>query len=204
MSSYFWISYALLWLLVVGIAVLVLMLLREIGRAYLNSDEQRADPNKTGPKLNTQVPRLPVRCGATESLLEEVVSEYPYSLVLVTKDNCPICPKAAAAVGGWTRRSQVVAGILLANPGEHPYHSEADYITVTAEHEVVEEALGIRFVPFGLLIDRSGRVLSKGIVNDEVDIDRLTSRVPQQVHAEIARDFAHSDLAVQKVTSERP
>lgn len=86
MSTLFWVSYALLWLLVAVLAVAVLALYHHFGQMYLNSRESRADP---GPERGR--PFTPDKAvdlaGNTVTL---PLPDRP-ALVLFASTTCPIC-----------------------------------------------------------------------------------------------------------------
>lgn len=198
MDRLFWLSYALLWLSVLGLGLLVFMLLRELGRIYLGRSSSFVGD---GPAIGERVPDLSVETGERSVSLSELIAGSDYTTLLITLLDCSLCTGAADAVERSTRNSEELGGVILVDGGDLGHFAEYGerggcQVARLAEGDSHAE-LRIRATPFALLVDADLTVLAKGILNDDRDLAALVEQA-----APGARRELRADMGVQQHESE--
>ena len=161
MSTGFWISYGLLWILVVFGSLLIVGLFREIGRAYLSeSDSLYRDGHAPGTDLSDVTVRLD---GRTESL-SGLVDERRLTFVLSVLPSCEVCvPALEETIADPFVKSSATVVVLVADEHPHEYESFRDRATVAhLPQREVGRLLRIRAYPFAFVLDHEGIVRAKG------------------------------------------
>ena len=127
MSTGFWISYGLLWILVVFGSLLIVGLFREIGRAYLSESES----------------------------LSGLVDERRLTFVLSVLPSCEVCvPALEETIADPFVKSSATVVVLVADEHPHEYESFRDRATVAhLPQREVGRLLRIRAYPFAFVLD---------------------------------------------------
>lgn len=171
MKELFWTSYAVLWLLVVFESLLVLGLLRELGRIYLLRPESIA---RDGLPLGASLPKIEVngrRAGRT--VLTELLRA-PYTLVVCALPDCPLCGPVIEAAQRWSRhRSHIATVVLVSGQELGALGAIEDSEAVLANAQAVLQELEVRASPFVYVASADGTILAKGLVNNHRDIRAL-------------------------------
>jgi hypothetical protein len=175
MSSLFWLSYVLLWVIAVGSAILVFVLMRELGRIYLS---QSSSFVRDGIAKGDRLPDVEVDTPGGTVSLPDLTAGNAYTVVLAVRPDCPYCPAAAEAVVHWTARAEGLGAVLLVAGGDlGRYESIQKASAAGIDEHVLESTLRVRVTPFGFLVDRRATVLAKGLVNDTSHIEGLVEQV---------------------------
>jgi methylamine dehydrogenase accessory protein MauD len=179
MNAAGWIAIAVLWLVVVGLAIGVLALARQIGILHQRLPQAGALKLGTGPVVGEAAPVVaandfagePLRIGGTDAAAVD-------TLLVFVSPSCPVCKTLLPALRSIRRREQARLRVVLASDGPRLEH--ADFIA--AEHlgeftYVLSEALGIAYgagrLPHAVLIDGAGIVRATGLVNSREHLDSL-------------------------------
>jgi hypothetical protein len=175
MSSLFWLSYALLWVIAVGAAALVFVLMREIGRIYLS---QSSSFVRDGIAKGRELPDVKVGTAEEATSLRELLGRHPYTMVLAVRPDCPYCPAASEAVLDWAAGTDGL-GVAVLVEGEDlgRYREIKDASVARLDTGMLQSALRVRATPFAFLADRQATVMAKGVVNDSGHIERLLEQV---------------------------
>lgn len=171
MSSSFLISYVLLWLLVIAESVMLLVLLRELGRVYAG---QAASIAGDGIRLGKPLPSVSVATVDGSRALDDVIGYQRMTLLLFVSSACPACPDAVAAVNHYRRRENAVGVVLVTRTESLSAYADGARTTVVGiDEEVARKQLKVRATPFAMLVDQFGIVRAKGIVNRQQHVEEL-------------------------------
>jgi methylamine dehydrogenase accessory protein MauD len=173
------VSNALLWVLVVVLALVVVALTRQIGLLHERVAPVGALAIERGPKVGEAAPELalPSLRGATVRLGGEE-SRARRTLLFFLSPTCPVCKTLLPTLRRISREQSPELRIVYASDGVPEEHqafvrehglADADY--------VLSQELGMRFevskLPFAVLIDAAGVVRAKGIVNTREHLESL-------------------------------
>ena len=200
MSTFGIISMSLLWVAVIVLTVLVLLLYRQFGLAYMSGRARaamqgldlgaRARPValtgldgsahdidwSAAPVPGAPVPGAPVPGAAVPGVTT------PAATVLVfAQPSCPICGDLAADAAGlpasWpSARFVWVDGTVTGRP-RRAVDSAPGWIVGTAQDDAVHAAWDVSGSPFAYVVGAHGRVAAKGVVNRAADVERLLANV---------------------------
>jgi hypothetical protein len=186
MSSLFWVSYVVLFVVVAVQSVLLYLLLREIGKIYLSESTSFI---RDGVPTGKQLPDLSVTTAGGRERLADLVGAAPYAFVLVAQPDCSYCRDAAAALRRWAGGSAKLTSVTLVDGDDvTPYERiSARAVARLAPHDM-HRRLRVRATPYVFLVDRSRRVLAKGLVNDERDVRDLIERSAGDAFSDLAPD----------------
>lgn len=182
MDETFWVSYALLWVLVVGLGVIVLALFRELGRIYLSAPDSY---HRDGVAVGRRLPNLELTLPQGAASLEQVLSPWPCSMVLATRPDCEFCPGAARAVAHGLEVLPDVAGVVLETELAPSADGELGGLVVAGMGPHGLSHLGVRATPFAFVVARDRTVLAKGIVNDEGHLRELLEQAARSPEGEV-------------------
>ncbi len=190
MSTFGIISMSLLWVAVIALTVLVLLLYRQFGLAYMSG---RARAAMQGLDLGARA--RPVALTGLDGSAHEIDwsaapmpgapvpgAPVPGATVLVfAQPSCPICGDLAADAAGlpasWpSSRFIWVDGTVTGRP-RRAVDGAPGWIVGTAEDDAVHQAWDVSGSPFAYVVGVSGRIEAKGVVNTAADVERLLANV---------------------------
>lgn len=171
------ISSVVLWVLMLALLVVVFALSRQIGILYERVAPMGALMIDSGPKVGEAAPRfdLPALDGGTLSVGAAAERS---QLLFFLSPTCPVCKKLlpilksiASAESSWLR-------LAFASDGEAEEHRAfRRRAGLSAFPYVLSTELGMAFrvgkLPYAVLIDESGRVRAKGLVNSREQLESL-------------------------------
>jgi hypothetical protein len=164
-SPLFWVSYVLLWVLVVVLAVSVLALYHHFGQMYLNSREGRGEQ---GPAIGHSFPPDEATDLDGEAVMLPAAGRP--MLVLYASTTCPICGELREDVVRLGGQRSDVSVVVFCEGTKPAVAAWAQALTGTAR--VVVDARGryatrhnIAGTPFCVAIGGDGRVRARAIVN---------------------------------------
>jgi hypothetical protein len=168
--SVFWLSYALLWFLVVAESLLVFALLRELGRIYLSQPQSIA---RDGLTPGTMIPEILVEGRRKRAPLQAFLSA-PYTLLICALPDCPFCEDVIEKAQRWSRRRPNIGALVVISGSERGKYDafETVEVALAAPNDVLYE-LRVRASPFLFVVGSDGEVLSKGLANSHRDIRGL-------------------------------
>jgi hypothetical protein len=178
MTSLFWTSYLLLWILVTSTALLILLLYRQYGLTLL---APRESINAQGLDVGSTAPALRVRRlrDDREVNLEWKDDHKAGSLVVLALETCPICKRLLGGLDEVAARWRGISCIwidgerseanVLSPAGAFP----SGWLIAKSDQPNAHVALDPPVVPFGYVIDHEGRIAAKGLVNQMGDLDLL-------------------------------
>jgi hypothetical protein len=172
MSPAFWLSYGVLWLLVVGGSLLTFALLREIGRLQLQNTQSIP---RDGLAIGSDLPEIVVSWSGEQTALTSFLRRR-LTLVICALPNCSFCTDATNVARRWIEANPTSAGavVLLNDTEVGSYGSlEPDIPVALVNPRDVLEVLEVRVAPFVYLADDSGQIRAKGVLNTDADLAQL-------------------------------
>ncbi len=195
MSTFGIISMSLLWFAVIVLTVLVLLLYRQFGLAYMSGRARaamqgldlgaRATPlaltglDGSAHDIDWSAATVP---GATVPGVTVPDVTAPAATVLVfAQPSCPICGDLAADAAGlpvsWpSSRFVWVDGTVTGRP-RRAVDSAPGWIVGTAQDDAVHAAWDVSGSPFAYVVGGNGRIAAKGVVNRAADVERMLANV---------------------------
>jgi methylamine dehydrogenase accessory protein MauD len=171
------VSNVLLWLAVLALLVVVIALSRQIGILYERIAPMGALMMDSGPKVGEAAPvmRLLTLGGGEVDL----GAAGPRStLLFFLSPTCPVCKKLLPILKSIKRAEDHRLDLVLASDGEAPAHEQfRRRAELDAFPYVLSTELGLRYqigkLPYAVLIDASGHIRAKGLVNSREQLESL-------------------------------
>ncbi|MCS6877785.1 MAG: methylamine dehydrogenase accessory protein MauD [Geminicoccaceae bacterium] len=170
-------SELLQWLAILAGAVVLLGLARQVGVLHERSAPLGALVTDKGPDVGEPAPLFSVRDFRGRPV--QIGGERPageLQLLLFLSPTCPMCEKLLPTVRSFAAGEGVFP--VIVSDGD-----EADHRRFLETHElgdipyVVSPSIGMRFqigkVPYAVLLDHTGRVRAKGLVNTREHLESL-------------------------------
>lgn len=173
------VSNALLWVLVIGLALVVLALARQIGVLHERIAPAGALSLSGGLKAGETVPPLALPSLAHGNLtLDEFAQRGRGVLLFFLSPTCPVCKSLLPVVQRIAREEPWLELLLASDGGEQREHR--NYVS---EHGldhlpyVLSQELGLTFqvskLPYAVLVDEAGVLVAQGLVNSREHIESL-------------------------------
>ena len=173
------VSNVVLWLVVLTLLVVVLALTRQVGILHERIAPAGALMLNRGLAVGEQVPVVdvadlegrPLHIGAPRS-------DGMSTLLLFVSPTCPVCESLLPVLKASRKDEQTWLQIVLASDGELATHREfARGHGLTIFPYVLSAPLGMTYqvsrLPFAALVDASGRLRARGLVNSREHLESL-------------------------------
>lgn len=175
-SSWFVFSYMALWIFVAVSIFLWVAILRQIGLLHTRLGPTGALQSEDGPELGT---KLPVDNFVALDGSHGILHQSKPTLVGMVQPGCSVCDSILPAFRKMSRQPHPHTGVLLVI--EAPDRATAEtYVAskgLSAQHVVTVKDLGkslnVSSTPFAVLVDTTGVVLSKGLINSMEHVESL-------------------------------
>jgi methylamine dehydrogenase accessory protein MauD len=174
-----WISNLVLWVVVVALLVIVLALTRQLGVLHERLAPVGALILNRGLAVGESVP--PVEVVDLDGVQHSVGApraDGKSTLVLFVSPTCPVCKSLLPVVKSTKKVERDWLDILLASdgdPDEHRQYAQANGLLGTPY--VISTALGMTYqvsrLPFAALLDESGVLRARGLVNSREHLESL-------------------------------
>lgn len=174
------VSNAVLWIVVIALAVIVFALTRQIGVLHERVAPAGALTLSGGVKAGESVPDLEFAVLSGEALRLRSFAERGHGvLVFFLSPTCPLCKLLLPVVTRIAREEKAWLDLLFASDGSTLSEHQA-YVAdrgIDGFPYVVSQALGVVFqvgkLPYAALIDESGVLVAKGLVNTREHLESL-------------------------------
>lgn len=173
------VSNVVLWLVVLALLVVVLALTRQVGILHERIAPAGALMLNRGLAVGEQVPVVAAADleGATLHI-GAPRSDGMSTLLLFVSPTCPVCESLLPVLKASRRDEQTWLQIVLASDGEPGTHREfARSHGLMIFPYVLSAALGMTYqvsrLPFAALVDESGRLRARGLVNSREHLESL-------------------------------
>ena len=207
------VSNLLLWVAVVGLGVLVVVLVRQIGLLHERLAPVGALAQQQGPQVGEPAPELSLEDLSGESVsLRGNAATSQRTLLFFLSPTCPVCDTLLPTLRRVVEAESPGLRLILASDGEPEEHrafrrekklEDVPYVLSTE--------LGMRFavakLPTAVLIDESGIVRARGMVNTREHLESLFNAEEMGVTSiqdYLQREASESQETQLPVTNERP
>lgn len=172
------VSNIVLWLVVVVLAVLVVVLTRQIGLLHERVAPAGALMATKGPRVGELAPRLAVAdLDGNESVVGEPNAVGKALMLFFLSPTCPVCKTLVPVVKSLARSEGLQ--LMFASDGDDAARHRA-YVRDHGLQKypyVLSEPLGLAFqvdkLPYAVLIDAAGVLRAKGLVNSREHLESL-------------------------------
>lgn len=198
MTGWWLVSYVVLWVLLLGIAFLNLAILRQLGLLWVRvGGALGALQTSDGPGVGEPVPINEVadRFGVWRPL---VGTEGVIKLLVFLSPSCSICDSLIETIPDFARsvRSEAELLVILSDQKAmekfNSWPAKAPHIVIEAS---LENLFEVPTFPYGIAVNGEGRVASKGIVNDMIQLESLINEAVA-IQQEVRHDHAGPDQMV--------
>ncbi|QFQ89723.1 methylamine dehydrogenase accessory protein MauD (plasmid) [Paracoccus kondratievae] len=170
-------SNILLWIAFLGVTMVMLGLMRQIGLLHERSSPMGAMITDHGPDIGDQAPEFdlpdyfgrPVHIGGASA-------EGRPTLLMFTAPTCPVCDKLFPIIKSIARAEKI--GVVMISDGAPEEHAR-----FLRNHDlgqiryVVSAEIGMAFqvgkIPYGVLLDANGEIKAKGLTNTREHLESL-------------------------------
>ena len=180
MSEALIVSNIILWIAVLLLAILLFALTRQVGILHERVAPAGALQPTTGPKIGEVTEGIQTKSLQGESIQIGGSEKVEFSsFVLFISPTCPVCKELVPTAISLARSEQDRIRLLFASDGENieQHQSYIRDLEIEEYPYVVSEGLGMYYqvskLPFAILIDPSGVLRSKGLVNTREHLESL-------------------------------
>ncbi len=173
------VSNALLWVLVVGLSLVVLALVRQLGVLHERISPVGALMLAKGLKVGELAPTLPLADLAGQPLtVGGPRADGRTQLLMFVSPTCPVCKALLPVLKSSRKSEQAQLDIVLASDGD--LAEQQDFVQqngLGVFRYVVSAPLGISYqvsrLPYAVLIDAAGVLRARGIINSREHLESL-------------------------------
>jgi len=173
------VSNALLWVLVIALALLVLALARQVGVLHERVTPVGALALGRGPRVGEAAPGIeaPTLAG-TRIALGGVSAQARSTLLFFLSPSCPVCKALLPALHSVIAREDPSLRLVYASDGPEPEHqtfAKAHGLELAAYALSTELGLShhVGKLPYAVLIDAAGVIRAQGLVNTREHLESL-------------------------------
>jgi methylamine dehydrogenase accessory protein MauD len=196
------ISNIALWVALLALLLVVLALSRQIGVLYERVAPMGALTMDKGPAVGEAAPPFELR-DLTGRTVRIGASATRSQLLFFVSPTCPVCKKLLPIVKSIATSERSWLDIVLASDGEMPEHL-AFYKKAGLEPfpYLLSTEVGMRFqvsrLPYAVLIDPSGTIRAKGLVNSREQLESLFTAMELGVAS--AQEWLDRDQAIREIS----
>lgn len=173
----FVVAFGLLWVLVIALAIAVFALARQVGILFERIAPMGALITDSGPNVGEKVARFDLT--ALDGRAVTVGAAGARSqLVFFLSPTCPVCKKLLPILSSVSAAESAWLDIILASDGELAEHQTfVKQRRLEKFPYLLSRELGLAFrvsrLPYAALIDGSGVVRAKGLINNREQLESL-------------------------------
>lgn len=166
-----------LWLVVVAMALMMWTMLRQIGVLYERVAPVGALMDAAGPQVGEASPVFPLQ-SLTGGSVRIGASGAKAMLVFFLSPTCPVCKQLLPVLSGIQSAERNWLDVVLASDGSQEKHLEfIDRQKLSHFPYVLSTDLGMAYrvqrLPFAVLLDQTGTVKGKGLINNREQLESL-------------------------------
>jgi len=166
-----------LWVLVLVLAVVIVVMLRQIGVLYERISPMGALMDSAGPQVGEPSPRFTPRSLSGPEIAVGGAGGRA-QLVFFLSPTCPVCKQLLPVLTSIRADEKAWLDVVLASDGDEGKHR--DFIRrqkLEAFPYVLSSELGLAYrvqrLPFAVLTDKAGVVRAKGLINNREQLESL-------------------------------
>ena len=173
MSGWWLASYLVLWAVLVGVVLILLVVLRQLGLMYMRGGSGLSLDE--GPAVGSVVTQFDEIDELTDGRFRVPDPEAPVTLLLFASPHCVICKDVLQGLPAVVNHYDVSPVIVSEGTSEENeglrrmVGSKGRFVTSVGR----QRKLGIETIPYGVAVARNGLVLARRIVNHLDDIESL-------------------------------
>ncbi len=175
MATAFWVSYALLWLIVVIFGLLIMLMYRQFGLAFMRPVERAS---MQGLDIGSKAPSFTL----TDARQREIALDFSRdsarsqsTLLIFGLPTCQICAGLAKTLVSLPTAWPGVRFVWVDGFSSPPAYQEIEdglgWIAGAKSGDPVHKQWEVSTVPFCFVVDDKGRVASKQLINHRSDIE---------------------------------
>lgn len=187
----------LLMLVVLGLAVVVYSLARQVGILYERIAPAGALSVNQVIKAGDQAKQLPLKTlSGNELVIGTPSTEGRSQLIFFLSPDCPVCKQLLHPLKSAAKSENKWLDVILASDGdditEHSEFIQREALTnfPYVVSEILGKTYGVSKLPYGILIDEAGIIVALGIVNSREHLDSLFEAKEQGI-SDIQTYMAH-------------
>ena len=176
MEGWWLVSYVVNWVLLIALGIFCIAILRQLGLLYVRlGGSLGALQTADGPELGAPLPVTSVHdpFGVVRSLLPEAGH---HKLLVFMSPTCEICDPMVPHMPGFSRSLKSHAEMLVMMTSEDTTGKFSSW-KPGAPQMVIDQSLAEMLVlpamPSAVVVDDQGRIVSKGVFNDMVQLESL-------------------------------
>jgi len=170
-------SNILLWLAFLGVSVVLLGLVRQVGLLHERSSPMGAMITDHGPDIGDAAPQFelpdffgrPVPIGGASA-------DGRSTLLMFTAPSCPVCDKLFPIIKS-IARAEKISVVLISDGAPEEHRKFLDSHELGPIRYVVSAEAGMAFqvgkIPYGVLLDPQGTIRAKGLTNTREHLESL-------------------------------
>ena len=167
------------WIVIIGLAAVLLALVRQVGVLHQRIAPAGALMISQGVKIGQPVPEMALQTLDHQELI--VGRGHPdglSTLFMFVAPDCPVCAKLLPAVVSIARQEASWLRVVFASDGKNADHAAFRRAKgLDAFPYVVSTELGLTFqvakLPYGVLLDEKGVLVSQGLTNNREHVESL-------------------------------
>jgi len=171
-------AFIILWVLVIVLAVMVVALARQVGLLHERVAPAGALSPTSGPKVGELVEAATYAdLQGREQLIGGASKSGDTTLVLFVSPTCPVCKTLVPIARSLARHEKL--RLIFASDGDTTERHAAYVQDMHLENYpyIISQTLGLGFgvskLPFAVLLDATGTLVSKGLVNTREHLESL-------------------------------
>ena len=166
-----------LWLVVIAMALMMWVMLRQIGVLYERVAPVGALMDAAGPQIGEASPIFPLQ-SLTGGNIRVGASGDKAMLIFFLSPTCPVCKQLLPVLSGIQSAERTWLDVVLASDGSQDKHIEfIERQKLSNFPYVLSTDLGMAYrvqrLPFAVLLDQSGVVKAKGLINNREQLESL-------------------------------
>ena len=170
-------SNILLWLAFLGVTIVLLGLMRQVGLLHERSSPMGAMITDHGPDIGDKAPEfeLPDYFGRNVTIGGASADARP-TLIMFTAPTCPVCDKLFPIIKS-IAKAEKISVVMISDGAPDEHKRFLDNHEMGQIRYVVSAEAGMAFqvgkIPYGVLIDPQGVIRSKGLTNTREHLESL-------------------------------
>lgn len=182
MSPLFLTIYVVQWIVIACLAVMVLLLYRQFGLMIMPNAQRL---NMEGLDVGKRAPALALRFGDQREavfdwqLQADTLQAFDATCVLFALPSCPLCAELSRNTVGMSdlaARNPAVRFVWVDAGDKSAHELPPPWTVARSSNSAAHDAMEVPSSPFIYLVSTSGRVLTKGLVNEPTDIEALIAQ----------------------------
>lgn len=177
MTNLLIVSNVLLWVAFLGVTVVMLGLMRQVGLLHERSSPMGAMITDHGPDIGDKAPELDLTDFAGRAVkIGGPSADGRQTLLMFTAPTCPVCDKLFPIIKS-IARAEKISVVMISDGAPEEHRRFLDSHELGEIRYVVSAEAGMAFqvgkIPYGVLLDPQGVIRAKGLTNTREHLESL-------------------------------